>query len=166
MPAAIRLARAEDLGRINDIYNHFVLHTTCTYQERPETMDARTAWFASHDPDHPVTVAEVDGRVVGWAALSRFHARSAYRFSTENSIYLDPDWHRCGIGSLLLADLIERARAIGHHTIIAGVDSDQPASVAIHRKFAFDEVGRLRQVGYKFNRWLDVIYLQRQLGDS
>jgi phosphinothricin acetyltransferase len=164
MEIHIRLARSGDLPRVNAIYNHYVRHSTCTFQETPDTLESRERWFAEHGDSHPVTVAESDGIVAGWAALSRFHARSAYRFSTENSVYVDHEWHRRGIGSRLLEDLITRASALGHHTIIAGIDADQPASVRLHARCGFEPVARLRQVGFKFNRWLDVIYMQRMLG--
>jgi phosphinothricin acetyltransferase len=157
----IRLAREADLGAINAIYNHFVLHSTCTYQEEPSTAAERAAWFAAHGPEHPVTVAEADGEVIGWGSLSRFHPRSAYRRTVENSVYVRHDLHRRGIGRALLVDLIARAAAIGHHTIIAGIDAEQQPSVALHRALGFEEVGHLKEVGHKFGRWLDVIYMQR-----
>ena len=160
MPCTIRLARDGDLGSINDIYNHYVLHSTSTYQEEPDSLESRRAWFDRHDPRHPITVAELDGRVVGWGALSPFHARSAYRFTVENSVYVDHQHHRRGIGDSLLADLILRARALRHRTIIAGIDASQEASIAIHAKHGFLKVADLHQVGYKFDRWLDVVYMQ------
>lgn len=163
MDIRIRLATTGDLNRINEIYNHYVLHSTCTYQEEPHTPEERTRWFRDHGPLHPITVAEIDEQVVGWGSLSRFHSRSAYRFSIENSVYVDHTWHRKGIGGRLLADLIERARRAGHHTIVAGIDGEQEASLAIHAKHGFERVAHLRQVGFKFNRWLDVIYMQAML---
>lgn len=163
MDIRIRLATTGDLNRINEIYNHYVLHSTCTYQEEPHSPEERAAWFRDHGPLHPVTVAEVDEHVVGWGSLSRFHSRSAYRFSIENSIYVDHTWHRQGVGGRLLADLIERARRARHHTIVAGIDGEQEASLAIHAKHGFERVAHLRQVGFKFNRWLDVIYMQVML---
>ena len=159
----IRPASRADLGAINSIYNHYVLHSTCTYQEEPSTADERSQWFAAHGPEHPVTVAESGGEVVGWGSLSRFHARSAYRRTVENSVYVRHDLHRRGVGSVLLADLVERARAIGHHSIMGLIDSGQGGSIALHAKFGFVEVGRLREVGFKFGRWGDVIYMQRML---
>lgn len=159
----IRLATPGDLRVIDDIYNHFVLHSTCTYQEEPGTIDQRRAWFEAHDARHPVTVIEFDGQIAGWASLSQFHARSAYRSTVENSVYVRHDMHRRGIGSVLLADLIRRATDLGHHTIIAGIDAQQGPSIAIHRKFGFVDVARLREVGFKFGRWLDVIYMQKML---
>ena len=158
--ARIRLAGESDLEAINDIYNYYVLNSTCTYQEEAEEIGSRREWFAGHGAKHPVTVAELDGRVAGWGALSAFHARSAYRFTVENSVYVHHEFHRRGIGAAILADLIERARTIGHRAIIAGIDADQPASVALHGKFGFQKVGEFKQVGFKFGGWLGVIYME------
>ena len=162
----IRPAAENDLQAINDIYNHYVLHSTCTYQEEPEPPEGRRAWFHRHGPAHPVVVADGPGGVAGWGALSLYHARSAYRHSVENSVYVRPELQRRGIGSLLLAELIARARALGHRVIIAAIDSDQPGSIALHERFGFRTAGRLREVGRKFGRWLDVAYMQLMLDDS
>lgn len=169
----IRPAALADLPAINAIYNHYVLHSTATYQEEPEPITGREAWFARHGPSHPVTVA-VDasgtlgaaGAVVGWASLSPFHARSAYRFTVENSVYLHPDARGRGLGTRLLADLLDRGRALGHRSVVALIDADQPASIALHRRFGFAPAAHLNQVGFKFGRWLDVVYLQLMLDTS
>jgi len=163
MNAQIRLATCADLSDLNDIYNHYVISSTCTYQEEPETIESRQQWFDHHDEKHPVTVALLDDRVVGWGSLSPFHSRCAYRNTVENSVYVHHEFHRRGIGAALLRDLIDRARPIGHHTIIAGIDGEQTASVAVHERFGFVKVAHLKQVGFKFNRWLDVIYMQLML---
>ena len=160
---AIRLAREADLARINAIYNHYVISSTCTYQTEPETMERREAWFKAHGPAHPVTVALMGEAVVGWGSLSRIHPRAAYGMTVENSVYVDHQQQRRGIGQALLEDLIVRARALGHHAIIAGIDADQPGSIALHAKFGFVQVGRLKEVGFKFGRWLHVIYMQRMV---
>ena len=162
----IRIARMDDLDAINTIYNHYVLQSTCTYQETPESMEDRRKWFARHGAPHPVTVAELNGSIVGWGSLSAYHARSAYRHTVENSIYVDQALQGRGIGSALLRDLIERARALGHHAIIAGIDGDQTASIALHAKFGFEQVGHLREVGFKFGRWLDDIYMELRLREG
>jgi L-amino acid N-acyltransferase len=162
----IRLAAPADLVAINDIYNHYVHHSTCTYQEAPEPIESRRAWFERHGETHPVTVATIDGSIVGWGSLSPYHARSAYRFTVENSVYVHHGLHRRGIGSLILKDLIDRARALGHRAIIAGVDAEQTTSVALHAKFGFEQAGRLKQVGFKFGRWLDVIYMERVISPN
>jgi phosphinothricin acetyltransferase len=163
----IRLAAESDLAAIDDIYNYYVHTSTCTYQEIPGTMDERRAWFSRRERDwHPVTVAEIEGEVVGWGALNEFRPRTAYRFTVEDSVYVRHDLHRRGIGRALLADLIERSRAIGHRSIVAGIDGEQGPSIRIHEAFGFVRVAHLKQVGFKFGRWLDVIYLQLMLGDE
>jgi phosphinothricin acetyltransferase len=156
----IRPATESDLVAINDIYNHYVLHSTCTYQEEPETLESRRQWFSRHGAEHPVTVAEMHGQILGWGSLSSYHARSAYRYTAENSVYVHPEHHRRGIGSALLQDLISRARVLGYHAIIAGIDGEQTASVALHVRFGFEKVAHLKQVGFKFGRWLDVVYME------
>jgi phosphinothricin acetyltransferase len=158
--ANIRNATESDLAAINDIYNYYVLHSTCTYQEEPETLEDRRKWLAHHGPQHPVIVAELEGKVVGWGSLSAYHARSAYRRTVENSVYVHHEFHRRGIGSLLLQELIARSHVLGHRTIIAGIDAEQIGSVVLHEQFQFEKVGHLKQVGFKFGRWLDVIYME------
>jgi len=160
----IRLAAARDLPAINDIYNHYVQTSTCTYEEDPVTLAAREEWFVEHGPRHPITVAELDGRVVGWASLSAYRGRCAYRYSAENSVYIDRDHHRRGLGAALLTDLVERARTLGYHTVVAGCDSAQEASIGLHERHGFERVAHFQEVGFKFGRWLDVIFLQRMLG--
>lgn len=159
----IRKATNADLPAINDIYNHYVQHSTCTYQEEPEPMADREQWFHHHGELHPVIVAAAGDRIVGWGSLSAYHKRSAYRRTVENSVYVHPEHHRRGIGSLLLQDLIRRTRELGHHAIIAGIDGEQTASVALHARFGFEKVGHLKAVGFKFGRWLDVIYMELRL---
>ena len=123
-------------------------------------MDGRRAWLAAHGAAHPVTVATIDGEVVGWGSLSPYHRRQAYRHTVENSVYVAPTHQRRGIGRLLLADLIERAKAIGYHAIIAVIDGEQAGSIALHEQLGFARVGLFREIGFKFGRWCDVHYLQ------
>jgi phosphinothricin acetyltransferase len=156
----VRLATVGDLGAINAIYNHYVLHSTCTYQDEPTTAAERAAWFENRAAIHPVTVAVLNGEVVGWAALNRFNPRSAYRNTVENSVYVRHDRQRRGIGRGLLVDLLQRAERLGLRQIIALISADQEASVRLHASVGFVEAGRLKEVGYKFGRWLDVVYLQ------
>jgi L-amino acid N-acyltransferase len=159
----IRPATVADLEAINAIYNHYVLHSTCTYQTEPETAADRRTWFDRHGPEHPVVVTEVAREILGWGSLSPFHARAAYCHTVENSVYVRHDAQRQGIGSALLKDLIARAGQIGHRTIIGGIDGEQAASIALHARHGFVQVGHLMQVGFKFGRWLDVFYLQLML---
>lgn len=156
----IRLATRDDLGAINDIYNHYVLHSTCTYQIDPEPMSGRLEWFEAHDRLHPITVAELDAQVVGWGSLTTFNRRVAYCHTAENSVYVRHDLHHRGLGQALLVDLIARARALGHHSIMALISADQTPSIRLHEKLGFTQVAHLKEVGFKFNRWLDVVYHQ------
>jgi L-amino acid N-acyltransferase len=160
----IRSATVADLGAVRDIYNYYVARSTCTFQVEPDTEAERLAWFRDRSPAHPVTVAESSGEVVGWAALSAWKPRCAYARSVEASVYVRHDQHRRGIGRVLLLDLIERARAAGHHTIIGGACTEQAASLALQEALGFERVACLREVGHKFGRWLDVAYMQLLLG--
>jgi phosphinothricin acetyltransferase len=159
----LRLGAANDAEAINEIYNHYVLHSTSTYQTEPSTREERLLWFEAHGPLHPVTIAEVDGQIVGWGSLSKFHSRAAYGRSVEDSVYLRDGWRGKGIGSAVLADLIERAKALGHHTVLGGIDFEQKASLALHRKLGFEQVAHYREVGFKFGRWLDVVWMQKMI---
>jgi len=156
----IRPARAEDLAAINDIYNHYVERSTCTFQTEPETMEDRAAWFAEHDAAHPVIVAEVAGEVVGWGSLSRFHSRCAYRFTVEPSVYVRHDAVAAGVGKALMVELIALARAAGHHSLVGVICTENTPSLALGERLGFVKVGHLREVGCKFDRWLDVAYMQ------
>jgi len=157
---SVRPAAEPDLAAINDIYNHYVLQSSCTYQEEPEPIESRRDWFKAHGEKHPVIVAESDGQVVGWGSLSVYHKRAAYRHTVENSIYIHHQHRRKGIGSTLLNELIVRGRRIGHRAIIAVIDAEQTGSVALHERFHFEKVGHFKQVGFKFDRWLDVVYME------
>jgi len=160
----VRPATEADLPAVNAIFNHYVLHSTCIWEDAPETMAGRRAWFAAHDEAHPVIVLEESGEVVGWAALSAYNARAGWRHTVEDSVYLRQDRTGRGFGSRLLADLLDRAARLGHHAVIAAVSADQPASIRLHARHGFVEVGRLREAGFKFGRWLDAVYLQKRLG--
>ncbi len=159
----IRPAALADLEAINAIYNHYVLTCTCTFQTEPETARDRAQWFTHHGPQHPVVVAEIGDRVVGWGSLSAFAARQAYRHTVEDSIYLHPDMRGRGLGRVLLAELIRLGQELGHHSIVAIIAADQAASLALHAKFGFEDRGHLIEAGFKFGRWLDTVYMQKML---
>lgn len=160
----LRNATAADVPAIRDIYNYYVLRSTCTYQLEPESLADRQAWFAAHSPDkYAVVVAESEGQVVGWGSLSKFHARAGYAPTAEPSVYIAEGFHRQGLGRALLQHLIDRAKTAGFHTLIAGASADQTASLALQQRLGFTPVGHLKEVGQKFGRRLDVIYMQRFL---
>jgi L-amino acid N-acyltransferase len=156
----IRPATVADLDAINAIYNHSVLYSTATYQTEPSAAEDRAAWFAAHGEKHPVIVVEIDGRVVGWGSLSPYHQRTAFARTVEDSVYIDKDFHRRGVGKAILVELLKRAKDLGHHRVIAAISGDQEPSLALHQSLGFTERGRLTEVGFKFGRWLDVVYLE------
>ena len=161
---SLRPATLDDLAKINAIYNHYVLNSTATYQTVPETGEARQVWFRDRDPiRHPVMIVELEGHPVAWGSLSPFGKREAFARTVENSIYIHPDFQRRGLGSQLLQNQIQQATAAGHHAIVAAISGDQPGSLALHAVHGFTETGRLREVGWKFGQWLDLVYLQRML---
>lgn len=160
MDFSIRLANACDLAAVREIYNYYVTRSTCTFQIELDSEEERLAWFQQRSAAHPVTVAEQAGQVIGWGALSAWKSRCAYAKTVEGSIYIHHAFHRCGIGRALLLDLIERARQLGHHTVIGGACTEQAASLALQASLGFQPVGTFRAVGYKFGRWLDVAYMQ------
>jgi L-amino acid N-acyltransferase len=162
-PISIRPAHVDDCAAINDIYNHYVLGDTCTYQTEPDTLADRQAWLARHGGQHPVLVALEGDEVVAWGALSPFRPRAAYRFSVEDSVYVRHDRLRRGLGRALLRALIAEARALGHHTVIALISADKTGSVTLHEELGFMPAGHVRQAGYKFEQWLDVAFMQLML---
>jgi phosphinothricin acetyltransferase len=169
----IRQASGVDLAAIDDIYNHYVTTSTATFQVDPTTPEERRAWFAAHGPDHPVLVFEdpaqsrgprvAGGRIRGWASLNPYHPREAYGHTVELSVYVRDGHHRHGVGRALVTEILELARVAQHHVVLAQVCADQDASLALHRSLGFREVGRLREVGFKFGRWLDIVLFDRML---
>ncbi len=157
---AIRPATANDLDAIRAVYNYYVTCSTCTYQIELETAAERAAWFRDRSELHPVTVAEREGVVIGWAALSPWKSRCGYARSAEASVYIHHEHHRRGAGRALLIDLIDRAKALGLHTVIGGACSTQTASLALQAALGFEVIGTFREVGRKFDRWLDVTHTQ------
>ena len=159
----IRPVERADLPAVNAIYNHFVLHSTCTYDDDPISEAEREAWFELHRGPYPAIVAAIDDEIVGWGSLSSYRGRCAYRFTVENSVYVREDRQRQGIGGALLADLIVRAKDLEVHSIVAGIDSEQEGSILLHERHGFETVAHLREVGFKFRRWLDIVFMQRMM---
>ncbi|HXV11622.1 MAG TPA: GNAT family N-acetyltransferase [Burkholderiales bacterium] len=158
--SSIRLATRADAAAINDIQNYYVVGSTATFHTEPLTLDARLAWLENRTAAHPVTVAEGDGRIVGWGALEVFRSRPAYRHTTEFSVYIHHEWHRRGIGRAIMADLVTRARALQYHALVGGCCSESTAVIAMLEAMGFARVAHFREVGRKFDRWLDVVFLE------
>ena len=158
---SIRDAREEDLPEILEIYNHAIVHTTSVYSEVPHTMQMRMAWYLDRVANgFPVEVAEEGGKVIGFSSFGHFRIWPCYRYTVENSVYVHVDHRGKGISKLLLAPLIERARAMGLHAMIAGIDTSNEISYRLHQSFGFVEVAHFKEVGYKFGRWLDLKFME------
>lgn len=160
-PVRIRAATHDDVPAINDIYNFHVLHGTGTFDTEPVPLEQRRRWFEVHGEAYPVLVGETGLEVVGWASLSPYHARPAYQYTVENSVYVREDWRGKGIGASLMRPLMEHAEQLGYHSIMALIgDAGNEASIRLHVRLGFVHVGVEREVGYKFDRWLDVVLMQ------
>lgn len=162
----IRPARSEDLAAIRDIYNHYVRTSTVTFDEEETEL---AVWEHKHEvlsaTGLPFLTAEAaGGAVLGFAYAQHWRAKSAYRFSAENTIYLRPEAAGRGLGAALLQELLDASAAAGLREIIAVIEpTAAAASIALHRRFGFVDAGHLRNVGVKFGRSLDVVFLQRTL---
>jgi len=159
----IRLAEVRDAEAVRMIYNLEVTTATSTFDLVPRSLAQQEQWLAQRSGAFSAIVAELDGTVVGFASLSPYKERAAYRTTVEDSIYVSRDHSRRGIGTALLEHLIEIATASGFHTVIARIEASSDSSRALHTRCGFELVGVERQVGRKFNRWLDVAVLQRML---
>ncbi len=161
----LRLARNEDAEAIRTIYNNEISSGTATFDLAPRTPEQQREWMTERSGAHVVLVAEVNEEIVGFGALSRYMKRPAYSTTVENSVYVRPANQGQGIGEAILATLVDRAAEHGFHTIIARIGSESEGSIALHRKAGFEEIGREREIGRKFGRWLDVVIMQRFLVD-
>lgn len=157
----IREATTADLPAILDIYNDAILNTTAVYDYEPHTLAMREQWFATKQQQgFPVFVAVIDNEVAGFSSIGPFRAWAAYQYSVENSVYVKDGHRGKGIAGLLMQPLIDAARKLGLHTIVAGIDATNEVSIRLHEKFGFREVALFREVGYKFDRWLDLTFMQ------
>ena len=163
MGVIVRTATEADIPAITEIYNYEVLNGWATFDIEKKTLEDRLAWFRETQPPHAIVVAEEDGIVVAWGCLRPFRAKAAYRFTAEDSVYVHQDHRGRGYGRLVLARLVEMAREGGFHSIIAGIAEGNPASDRLHTAFGFQPIGTEREVGYKFERWLDVTWWQLML---
>jgi L-amino acid N-acyltransferase len=163
MDVLIRDAEDCDLETINDIYNYYVLNSTCTFQTELNSIEERKKWFEEHIGIYPVVVAVAGNETVGWASLSKFHKRQAYKPTVENSVYIKNGYNGKGIGSILLERLTILAKENGFHSIVAIISADQTASINLHKKFNFKQAALLKEAGIKFGKRLDVVYYQLML---
>ena len=167
MPAvSIRQATTSDAAPIAAIYNHYVLTSTATFDTEPKSAEDRIAWLGEHGGDYPVLVAEQHGNVVGWGSLSKWGTRCAYRHSVEISTYIAPEMTGSGLGPAMCEALVAEARRAGHHAIISQIVSENEPSLKMAARLGFADAGRLREVGRKFDRWLDIVLMERVLDSA
>jgi phosphinothricin acetyltransferase len=160
----VRNALPADCARISEIYNYYVLNSTATFAVEAELLRTRMEWFEEHEREGlPIVVAECDGNVVAWGSLSYYHRRCAYRQTLEPSVYVDHNYVRRGFGKALTQRLIELARTRGDHVLVGLACSENKESIAMTEASGFQRVGVLKEVGRKFDRWLDVTILQMML---
>ena len=162
----IRPATASDLPAVAAIYEHEVRTGIATFDLEPRPLEVWEARLASTDPGDHLLVAEADGEVRGYAYSSAYRPKAGYRHTRETTIYLADGAQGQGLGRRMYADLLDLLVADGMHLAVAGIALPNPASVALHRAFGFEDVGVMREVGRKFDRWIDVLWLQKPLGPA
>ena len=157
----IRVATHADIPQMLEIYNDVILNTTAVYNYDPHTLQMRTEWFETKQQQgFPVFVAEENNVILGFSTIGPFRAWQAYKFTVENSVYVKADCRGKGVGKLLMPPLIDAAKKLGLHAIVAGIDATNEVSIALHKQFGFTEVAHFKEVGYKFDRWLDLKFLE------
>ena len=158
----IRTARLTDAEAIRGIYNRAIL-TVATFDLEPRSLEEQQQWLALRSGAHLVLVADNGGTLAGFASLSPYRDRPAYRTTVENSVYVDQAFQGKGVGKSLMSALVDAARDHGFHSVIARIVSSNAASIALHRAVGFEIVGVEKEVGRKLGRWLDVVVMQRML---
>jgi L-amino acid N-acyltransferase YncA len=163
----IRDAEGGDAAAISALYNATVSTTTVAWTEEHETLATRHAWMTNqHEAGNPVLVAEVDDQVIGFASYGEFRNATkwpGYRFTVEHTIHIAEAHQSAGVGGALLDALVARAAAAGLHVMIGAIDGENDGSIRFHLRHGFVEVARLHEVGFKFDRWLDLVLVQRTL---
>ena len=161
----IEEATDDDLPAVVAIYNEVLLTSTAIYREEPATLEEREAWNETRKRNgYPLLVARTDDApVAGFATFGDFRAWPGYRFTVEHSVHVAEGRRGHGIGSALMAVLIARGTALGKHVMVAGIDADNRGSIRMHERLGFEQTGHLKEVGFKFGRWLDLVFMQRRL---
>nr|WKN36843.1 GNAT family N-acetyltransferase [Tunicatimonas sp. TK19036] len=167
MEIRIRKADEHDIPGILRIVNYEIVHTTANYSYQENSLDDQLEWYWKKQEERwPVIVADLNHKVIGFGTYGAFRLKEAYRYSVEHSVYVAKEARGQGIGQMLLKELIQLALQQSYHTMIAGVDSSNQGSYAFHQRMGFKEVGRFSEVGYKFDRWLDLILMQLLLREE
>lgn len=162
----IRLAVLSDLDGITEIYNQAIEKTVATFDTEPKTIEEQRPWFEQHDSQYPIIVTELEGRVVGWASLSRWSDRCAYSKTAEISLYVSEEFQGIGLGRRLMESIIKKGEESGLRTVIARIAEGNPVSIGLHESAGFEHIGVMKKVGEKFGRILDVYMMQRVYGED
>jgi len=163
----IRDATEPDLPGLLTIYNQVIATSTAVFSETPVTLEDRAEWWrARTSMGYPVLIAHDSSGVAGFATFGDFRSWPGYRHTIEHSVHVRVDLRGKGIGTRLIEALMPRAVALGKHVMVAGIDAANTGSIRLHERLGFERVGYLREVGCKFGRWLDLVFLQRRLSDS
>lgn len=161
MSIKIRQATNEDMPSVLEIVNYEIINTTAIWDYDLRTLSQQEAILhEKKEKDFPFLIAEKDGKIVGFGTYGTFRFKIGYRFTVEHSVYIHKDFHGNGIGSALITELIELAKKQKLHTMIGVIDSENLGSIAFHEKLGFRKVGHIKETGYKFDRWLDSIFMQ------
>ena len=164
MDIQIRNYQTKDCTAILAIINDAILNSTALYDYNIRTLTIQEAIFEEKiQKGFPVIVAEMNNEVIGFGYYSEFRFREAYKFTVEHSVYADKNYIGKGIGKMLLTELIERAKKQNLHTMIGVIDSENTNSIDFHKKFGFEEVGFIKESGFKFDRWLHSVFVQKML---
>jgi phosphinothricin acetyltransferase len=162
--AQVRDAHEADLVALLEIYNDVIATSTAIFRDQPATLQDRQQWWAERvRQGYPVLVATDQEEVIGFASFGDFRAWPGYRFTVEHTVHIRADKRAQGVGTALMRPLLERAAALGKHIMVAGVDAENARSLAFHERLGFVRVAHFREVGFKFGRWLDLVFLQRML---
>jgi phosphinothricin acetyltransferase len=163
----IRHATEEDLPAMLVIYNDIIVNTTAVWHEEPHTLQMRKEWFEQRrQQGFPVFVADEENTILGFSTLGPFRTWYGYRYTAENSIYVAKEHRGKGVANLLIPPLISAAKDLKIHAIVAGIEAENIASIALHEKFGFVEVAHFKEVGFKFGRWMDLKFLELLLSQS
>jgi len=157
----VRKATPDDLTAITEIYNQAILKTTATFDTEPKSLEEQEVWFSSHDHKYLVLVAEEDGKVIGWASLSKWSDRCAYSDTAEISLYVDEKERGKGIGRKLLETIVLEGEKAGLHSMIARIAEGNEMSIHLHQSVGFEHIGIMKEVGRKFGRLLDIYLMQK-----
>ncbi|MBN2860697.1 MAG: N-acetyltransferase [Sphaerochaetaceae bacterium] len=160
-----RYAEERDLPALTEIYNYYILNSTATFDVNPVSIEQRRIWFSHYAPDsrYKLIVAEHEEQIIGYTSTSKFREKEAYAQSVESSIYIHPEHQKKGLGAALYARLFEALKDTDVHRVFACITLPNEASIALHTRFGFQQVGRFSEAGYKFGEYRDVLWMEKAL---